>query len=37
VEDYRKKGKLFTSTISGALTTEKDSTKPIQKNTFFGE
>lgn len=37
VEDFRKKGKLFTSTISGALTTGKDSTKPIQKNTFFGK
>lgn len=37
VENYRKKGKLFTSTVSGALTTEKNSSKPIQKNTFFGE
>jgi hypothetical protein len=37
VDDYRKKGKLFSSTISGALTANKDSTKPIQKNTFFGK
>jgi hypothetical protein len=37
VEDYRKKGKLFTSTISGGLTSDKDSAKSIQKNTFFGE
>jgi hypothetical protein len=37
VEDYRQKGKLFTSTLTGALSTGKDSTKPMKKNTFFGE
>lgn len=36
-EDYRKKGKVFSSSATGLLGSQKISDKPIQKNTFFGE
>lgn len=37
VDQYRQKGKLFTTTSSGILTSDKKSSKPLKKNTFFGE
>jgi hypothetical protein len=36
-EDYRRKGKVFSSSVTGSLGSQKISDKPIQKNTFFGE
>lgn len=36
-EDYRRKGKVFSSSATGLLGSQKISDKPIQKNTFFGE
>ncbi|PKP32321.1 MAG: nucleotidyltransferase [Bacteroidetes bacterium HGW-Bacteroidetes-17] len=36
-EDFRKKGKVFSSSATGLLGSQKISNKPIQKNTFFGE
>lgn len=36
-EDYRKKGRVFTSSTTGALGSNFVSDKPVKKNTFFGE
>jgi len=36
-EDYRRKGKVFSSSVTGALGSKVVSDKPIKKNTFFGE
>ena len=36
-EDYRRKGKVFSSSATGLLGSQKVSDKPIKKNTFFGE
>lgn len=37
LEDYRKKGKIFSSRETGLLGSDKQFDKPIKKNTFFGE
>jgi len=36
-EDYRQKGKVFSSSTTGLLGSQKNSDKPVKKNTFFGE
>ncbi|MCJ8290389.1 MAG: nucleotidyltransferase [Crocinitomicaceae bacterium] len=36
-EDYRQKGKVFSSSATGLLGSQKNSDKLVKKNTFFGE
>lgn len=36
-EDYRRKGKVFTSSVTGAIGSKVVSDKPVKKNTFFGK
>ncbi|MDD4055948.1 MAG: nucleotidyltransferase [Bacteroides sp.] len=36
-EDYRKKGKVFSSSAAGTLGSKKQADNPIKKNTFFGK
>lgn len=36
-EDFRKKRKIFSSSATGLLGSQKISDKPVHKNTFFGE
>ncbi|GET26073.1 nucleotidyltransferase [Prolixibacter sp. NT017] len=36
-EDYRQKGKVFSSSATGALGSKVVSDKPVKKNTFFGK
>ena len=35
-ENYRQKGKLFTSSSTGTIGSNKVAEKQVQKNTFFG-
>jgi hypothetical protein len=37
VEQSRQKGTLFATTSTGMLSSAKETGKPLQKNTFFGE
>lgn len=36
-EDYRQKGKVFSSSAAGTLGSKKQADNPIKKNTFFGK
>lgn len=36
-EDFRRKGKVFSSSVTGVLGSQKISDKPVKKNTFFGK
>lgn len=36
-EDFRRKGKLFTTASAGTIGSSKVAEKQVQKNTFFGE
>lgn len=36
-EDYRQKGKVFSSSAAGTLGSQKQADNPIKKNTFFGK
>lgn len=36
-EEYRKKGKVFSSSTTGVLGSQNVSDKPVKKNTFFGK